>query len=113
LVDFPYLSYEQGDHNSFYFAEEILSTVEHQQSIVVSDRATLFNLLIGLNGYTISTGILNSDLNGDNIIAIPLDVVERIEIGYITHLQSKSSKIAENFLLRLQKIINNEQLGTQ
>ncbi|MDR1567233.1 MAG: LysR family transcriptional regulator [Streptococcaceae bacterium] len=112
LEDFPYLSYEQGVNNSFYFAEEILSTIKHRQSIVVSDRATLFNLLIGLDGYTISTGILNSDLNGDNIIAIPLEIDEQIEIGYITHLQSKSSKMAESFLLELKKIIENEGLDS-
>lgn len=111
LVDFPYLSYEQGDHNSFYFSEEILSTINHKKSIVVSDRATLFNLLIGLDGYTLSTGVLNSDLNGDNIIAIPLDIDEEIEIGYLTHIQSKSSKMAENFLLELQKIIKKEHLN--
>lgn len=111
LEDFPYLSYEQGNHNSFYFAEEILSTVEHRKSIVVSDRATLFNLLIGLDGYTISTGVLNSDLNGDNIIAIPLEVSEQIEIGYISHLQGKFSLMAENFLKELQTIIKKEQLG--
>ncbi|MGF0141366.1 LysR family transcriptional regulator, partial [Streptococcus alactolyticus] len=64
LEDFPYLSYDQGIHNSFYFSEEIFSQIPHKKSIVVSDRATLFNLLIGLDGYTIATGILNSNLNG-------------------------------------------------
>ncbi len=82
LVEFPYLSYEQGIHNSFYFSEEILSQEHHKKSIVVSDRATLFNLLIGLDGYTITTGILNSNLNGDNIVAIPLDVDTDIELIY-------------------------------
>ena len=72
LEDFPYLSYDQGTHNSFYFSEEILSQEHHKKSIVVSDRATLFNLLIGLDGYTIATGILNSNLNGNNIVSIPL-----------------------------------------
>ena len=83
MAEFPYLSYEQGERNSFYFSEEILSTARHDKSIVVSDRATLFNLLIGLDGYTISTGILNSDLNGDDIFSVPLQVDEKIEIGYI------------------------------
>lgn len=72
LDDYPCLSFEQGEHNSFYFSEEILSTVYHKKSIHVSDRATLFNLLIGLNGYTICTGVLSRDLNGDNIISVPL-----------------------------------------
>ena len=71
LDPYPRLSFEQGEYNSFYYSEEILSTEEHQKSIYVSDRATLFNLLIGLNGYTLCTGVLNSDLNGENIIAVP------------------------------------------
>ena len=64
LKEYPRLSYEQGEHNSFYFSEEILSTLESQKEIKVCDRATLFNLLIGLNGYTICSGVINEQLNG-------------------------------------------------
>lgn len=98
LEDFPYLSYDQGIHNSFYFSEEILSTEHRKKSIVVSDRATLFNLLIGLDGYTIATGILNSNLNGDNIVSIPLDIRERIEIIYIKHQKANLSRMGERFI---------------
>ena len=72
LEPYPRLSYEQGEHNSFYFSEEILSTLESKKDIMVCDRATLFNLLIGLNGYTICSGVINEKLNGKNIVAIPL-----------------------------------------
>lgn len=85
LAPYPRLSYEQGEHNSFYFSEEILSTRESKKDILVSDRATLFNLLIGLNGYTICSGVINEDLNGKNIVAVPLAVDDYMEIGYITH----------------------------
>ena len=68
LTNYPRLTYDQGMNNSFYFSEELHSTDESPKSIVVSDRATLFNRLIGLNGYTISSGILSSDLNGTDII---------------------------------------------
>ncbi|MDQ0223538.1 LysR family transcriptional regulator [Streptococcus moroccensis] len=98
LEDFPYLSYDQGTHNSFYFSEEILSTEHHKKSIVVSDRATLFNLLIGLDGYTIATGILNSNLNGDNIVSIPLEVDDTIELIYIKHQKANLSKMGERFI---------------
>ena len=91
LENFPYLSYDQGTHNSFYFSEEILSQEYHKKSIVVSDRATLFNLLIGLDGYTIATGILNSNLNGDNIVSIPLDIDDSIELVYICLLYTSPS----------------------
>lgn len=84
LEDYPYLSFEQGIHNSFYFSEEILSLLPHKKEIAVTDRATLFNLLIGLNGYTISTGILDEELNGSDIIARPLDVDDEICIGWIS-----------------------------
>ena len=63
LADYPRLSFEQGEHNSFYFSEEILSALERPKDIVVSDRATLFNLLIGLNGYTICSGVISRETN--------------------------------------------------
>ncbi|CRH93359.1 Uncharacterised protein [Chlamydia trachomatis] len=98
MTEFPYLSYEQGIHNSFYFSEEILSQEHHKKSIVVSDRATLFNLLIGLDGYTIATGILNSNLNGDNIVSIPLEIDDEIELIYIQHEKTNLSNMGERFI---------------
>ena len=83
LKPYPRLSSEQGSHNSFYFSEEILSVTDCDKEIVVCDRATLFNLLVGLNGYTICSGVINEELNGSNIIARPLDVDDYMEIGYI------------------------------
>lgn len=109
LEDFPYLSYDQGIHNSFYFSEEIFSQIPHKKSIVVSDRATLFNLLIGLDGYTIATGILNSNLNGDNIVSIPLDVEDMIDIVYIRHEKANLSKMGERFIDYLLKEVRFDQ----
>ncbi|HGD6009861.1 TPA: LysR family transcriptional regulator [Streptococcus agalactiae] len=98
LEDYPYLSYDQGLHNSFYFSEEMMSQIPHPKSIVVSDRATLFNLMIGLDGYTVATGILNSKLNGDEIVAIPLDVDDVIDIVYIRHDKTNLSKMGQKFI---------------
>ncbi|HGD6499151.1 TPA: LysR family transcriptional regulator [Streptococcus agalactiae] len=98
LEDYPYLSYDQGLHNSFYFSEEMISQIPHPKSIVVSDRATLFNLMIGLDGYTVATGILNSKLNGDEIVAIPLDVDDVIDIVYIRHDKANLSKMGQKFI---------------
>ncbi len=61
-----------------------MSTFDRKRNIKVRDRATLFNLVIGLNGYTISSGVISKELNGDNIISKPLDVQEYMEIGIIT-----------------------------
>lgn len=105
LVDYPYLSFEQGKVNSFYFAEEILSTRYTSKSIKVSDRATIFNLMIGVNGYTISSGVLSRKLNDENIIAIPLNVEETMKIGWLKHRQSHLSSLALEYLSRLKQHI--------
>ncbi|WP_295154156.1 LysR family transcriptional regulator [uncultured Ruminococcus sp.] len=107
LKDYPRLTYDQGVKNSFYFAEELHITAESPKNIIVSDRATLFNLLIGLDGYTISSGILSSDLNGDNIVAIPLESDERMEIGYITTTDRPINAITERYLEHLKRYIEN------
>jgi DNA-binding transcriptional LysR family regulator len=93
LQNYPYLSFDQGEYNSFHFSEEILSTMTHKKSIRVNDRATLFNLLIGLNGYTISTGVLSADLNGNEIIPVPLDCEETINVGWISHKNASLTKL--------------------
>ena len=105
LEDFPYLSYEQGEVNSFYFSEEILSTLSHKKSIKVSDRATIFNLIVGLNGYTISSGIISSKLNDDKIVAIPLNVDDYITMGWLKHRQVELSPLAERYLTMLKEHI--------
>ena len=105
LEPYPCLSFEQGIYNSFYFAEEIHSTISHRKNIYVSDRATLFNLAIGLNGYTISTGVLSEDLNGTNIIAIPLDSDEKICVGYIYNKYNHLSKLAQSYIKKLEHYI--------
>lgn len=101
LEEYPHLSYEQGEHNAFYFSEEILSTLVRKQSIQVSDRATIFNLMIGLNGYTISSGRINADLNGNDIVSIPLQVQESIRVGYIKHKRIPLSKMGSIFIEEL------------
>lgn len=107
LKVFPRLTYEQGINNSFYYSEELHSTEESPKSIIVTDRATLFNLLIGLNGYTISSGILSSDLNGTDIVSIPLESDEIMEIGYISPTDRPLSAVSERYLEHLKKYIED------
>ena len=109
LDDFPYLSYEQGDFNSFYFSEELLSTLDRRKNIRVRDRATLFNLIIGLDGYTISSGILSEDLNGSQITSIPLESPEHMELGYVKRADRPLSSVAERYLQLLQEYVNEYQ----
>lgn len=103
LKPYPYLSFEQGEHNSFYFSEEVLSTLDSNRNIKVRDRATLFNLAIGLHGYTVSSGVIDSKLNGENIIARPLAVEEQMRIGVITKKNIKLTRYAEFYLDTLKK----------
>lgn len=109
LKEFPRLTYEQGINNSFYYAEELHSTEESPKSIIVTDRATLFNLLIGLDGYTIASGILSRDLNGTDIVSLPLESDERMEIGYIAQTGRPLSSVSERYLEHLREYIGSYQ----
>ena len=105
LEEYPYLSFEQGEYNSFYFSEEILSTLDRKKNVKVRDRATLFNLVIGLNGYTVSSGVISRELNGDNIIAKPLLVDEYMRIGIIRQKNMPLSRYGVLYIEALQKYI--------
>lgn len=102
---YPYLSFEQGEHNSFYFSEEIFSASERKKNIRVRDRATLFNLLIGLNGYTVCSGVIDKKLNGKDIIAVPLADEGDMRIGYIMHKKGMLSRLGKTYLESLKKYL--------
>ncbi|SFI64134.1 DNA-binding transcriptional regulator, LysR family [Treponema bryantii] len=108
LATFPYLTYEQGDFNSFYYAEEPLTEIDFEcsKSIQVRDRATLFNLLIGLDGFTICSGIISHELNGPEIISRPLDCKEHMTVGYITRKAMNLSRYATAYIEALKKHSN-------
>lgn len=105
LEKYPYLSFEQGEHNSFYFSEEIFSASERKKNIRVRDRATLFNLLIGLDGYTVCSGVIDEKLNGKEIIAVPLADESDMRIGYINHKKGYLGNLGSYYLESLQKYL--------
>lgn len=110
LRDYPCLSFEQGDASSFYFAEEILSTNDYTRTIKANDRATMLNLMIGLNGYTLCSGIICEELNGDDFLAVPFqaDSVEEdsvMEIGYITKKNTLLSNIGKLYVEEVEKYL--------
>ena len=109
LEIYPYLSFEQGEHNSFYFSEEIFSESERKKNIRVRDRATLFNLLIGLNGYTVCSGVIDKKLNGSEIIAVSLADESDMRIGYITHRKGIISRLGNFYLEALMKYTTGGQ----
>lgn len=105
LEDCPFLSYEQGSYNSFYYSEELTSTFERRKNIRVRDRATLFNLAMGLNGYTVCSGVISHELNGPGIISIPLDVDEYMEIGIITRKNTTLTRYGQAYIEAIRRHI--------
>ncbi len=114
LADYPCLSFEQGASGSFYDAEEILSTNEYPRMIRATDRATMLNLMVGLNGYTLCSGVICEELNGSDYLAVPFDAGEeavgsRMEIGWITRKNAVLSLVAERYVQELSRYLNTYQ----
>ena len=107
LEEYPYISFEQGDHNSFYFSEEIFSTVVRPKHIRVRDRASLFSLLLGLDGYTVSSGVIDKEVNGENIISVPLAEEDLMHIGYITNNKMQRSRLCQEYIHALEQYVSN------
>lgn len=103
LEEYPCLAFAQGENNSFYFAEEVLSTYQYKRFIRASDRATLLNLMVGLNGYTLCSGIICEELNGSDYCAIKLKSDEKMTIGYISRKDSTMSKIGATYIEEITK----------
>ena len=108
LTVWPRYSFEQGTANSFYYSEEPLSYVEHSRNIRISDRGTLSNLLTSYNGYTLSTGVLSSEMH-TGIVSIPLDTDERMTVGYIMHNERKPSELLDRYIEELHRIIGESE----
>lgn len=98
LGPYPCLSFEQGENNSFYFAEEILSTYDYPKTIKACDRATLLNLMESLNAYTLCCGVVCEDMNGGDYKAVPLDEDVTMEIGYLKRNRSSLSHLGEAYI---------------
>ena len=82
LDDYPYLTYEQGQENALYFAEEVMPAIDRKKNIRVRDRATMTKLLLGLDGYTVSSGA-SSKMYSSDIVAIPLKIEDFLRVGII------------------------------
>ncbi len=108
LQDYPCLSFEQGDNNSFYFAEEILSTYDFKKTIKSNDRATNLNLMVGLNAFTLCSGIICEELNGSDYIAVKLAEEVTMDIGYIKRAHMNISEIGELYIEEIKKYVKGE-----
>lgn len=110
LMEYPCLSFSQGTHNSFYFAEEVLSTVPYKKIVKASDRATLLNLMTGIDGYTICSGIICEELNGTDYVAVRLDSEEKMTIGYLARKDMHISEIGADYLASLGRFKDKAML---
>lgn len=106
LEEYPCLAFDQGKNNSFYFAEEMKSTYDYKRMIKANDRATLLNLMRGLDAYTLCSGIICEELNGTGYRAIPLAESERMRIGYIQRKGSNMSGIGGLFIREIKEYEN-------
>lgn len=114
LNEYPCLSFEQGGNSSFYFAEEIFSTNEYPRTIKANDRATMLNLMIGLNGYTLCSGIICEELNGSDYAAVPLEsegngTYNHMEIGYIVKKNQILSKMGSLYIQETERYLSEQE----
>lgn len=107
LKDFPYVSYEQGGQTASFFTEELNDARAMDKHIEISDRATLMNLLLMTDAYTVGTGIMPSALNKGDIVSIPFDSKEHYIIGYLLNSARKVSPMTERFIAHLKVSIQN------
>ena len=103
LKEYPCLSFDQGSNNSFFLAEEVLSTYEYKRIIKANDRATMLNLMVGLNGYTLCSGIICEELNGSDYRAVPLHAEENMMIGYVSRKGMSISALGQQYLEEIRK----------
>ncbi len=106
LADYPRYSFEQGNSNSFFYAEEPFAELPHEKCIAVSDRGTLSNLLAHHNGYTVSTGVLSSEMHA-GIASVPLDTGEHMKVGYVTHRERQLSSLAQRYIEKLNLLVES------
>ena len=112
LYAYPCLPFEQGGNSSFYFAEEVFTTNEYPRTIKANDRATMLNLMVGLNGYTLCSGIICEELNGDDYMASVRSADEACgdseqieEIGYIVKKHQTMSKMGVLYIQKAQEYL--------
>ena len=110
LNEYPCLSFEQGSGSSFYLAEEIFSTNEYPRTIKANDHATMLNLMVGLNGYTLCSGIICEELNGTDYVAVPFDAEgddasNHMEIGYIVRKNQILSKMGSLYIEEMERYL--------
>lgn len=107
LKDYPCLAYEQGEHSATFFMEEIGNTHTDKQ-VEISDRASLLNVLLNTDGYTVGTGIMQSRLNMGRIISVPYESEDYYTLGYILRTDKAVSPLTKTFIEMLEAAVKTD-----
>jgi DNA-binding transcriptional LysR family regulator len=103
LDAYPFISFEQGTENALYFAEEVMPSIDRKKNIRVRDRATMTNLILGLNGFTVASGALSKELNGPDIVAVPLKMDDMIRVGLVVQSDAPLSSAGKTFVSAIRE----------
>ena len=106
LADHPYVYFAQEPDAPLAFYEEALSDVERAKSIACTDRATLTELIMAINGYTVTSGILVGITDGSALTTIPLKTDVILRLGYLARKGEALSPMAERFAAHLQRCLD-------
>ena len=109
LDDYPFISFEQGENNALYFAEEVMPSIDRKKNIRVRDRATMTNLILGLDGYTVASGALSKELNGPDIVAVPLDLDDEIRVGLVRRRDVPLSRAGKAYAEALEARVASDR----
>ena len=118
LKNYPCLSFDQGPDASAYLAEEILTELDYPRMIHATDRATMLNLMVGLNGYTLCSGIICEELNGSDYIAVPFqgddnESESRMELGYIQKKGYLQNRVGKTFLNEVMRYFHLPPISSE
>ncbi|MGN1346770.1 MAG: LysR family transcriptional regulator [Eubacteriales bacterium] len=98
LTEFPYITYDQGEAGPVEFSEELSEYSQTKKHIRINDRATLMNLLLSTDSYTIGTGVMTSELNNGNVLSVPLASGDVYTVGIINRADVSLGEDAERFM---------------
>lgn len=107
LNDYTCMTFDQGKDNAFYLSEEVFSTYEYPKTLKVNDRATMLNMMVAINGYTLCSGIVCEELNGDGYTVVPLDTDQVMRIGYIIRKDAGHNELRDMYIEELMKNKDN------
>lgn len=103
MADWPYIYFDQGVDAPDFFYEEALASVPRGKTIACTDRASLTELIVALNGYTVTSGILVGITDGSALTTVALDTPEKLSLGYIVKKDNEISDLEQKFLEKLTK----------